>query len=76
MIPTKFRIVKRTDVLYETTIPKRRYWYVIQRRINTIFLLWIPMWMDMQFDNYPGSIMTFDDLDKAKEYLKDLKEIQ
>lgn len=71
----KFRIVKRTDVLYENQNPKRRYWYVIQRKIRTVLCLWIPIWLDMEFDNYPESKMTFDKLSDAKNYLNKLKNI-
>ena len=64
----KYRIIKKTDVLYNEKKPLRFFWYVIQKRYMTI-------WRDMHFDNYPDSIMNFDKLDDAKKYLKDLKEV-
>ncbi len=72
----KYRIVKRTDILKGDKKPERREWYVIQRRIVTCMFLWIPMWLDCHFDNYPNSIMAFDDLEDAQKYLRELKEIQ
>lgn len=72
----KYRIVKRTDVWYGCGSPKRRYWYVIQQRIVTILFLWIPVWMDMNFQDYGDSIMSFDKLSDAKDYLKKLKKIK
>ena len=71
----KYRIIRRTDVRYDYETPKRRYWYVIQRRIVTILCLWIPIWLDMHFDDYGDCIMNFDKLDDAKNYLNKLKNI-
>ena len=65
----KYRIVKRTDVLYDPKIPERIYWYVIQRRM----CFWIPIWMDMHFNDYPNSIMNFDDIEKARKYLRKIE---
>ena len=70
----RYRIVKRTDILYDK-IPERRYWWVIQYEVRTILCLWIPFWNDLHYDNYAESIMTFDTLQEAEKYIKELKKI-
>lgn len=71
----KYRIVKRTDVFLYNDGPKRRTWFVVQERIVTCVLFWIPVWMDMKFYDYSGSKMIFDTSKAAEDYIIKLKKI-
>lgn len=72
----RYRIIKKTHILYEETGPVREVWYVLQYEFRTILTLWIPLWFNMHFDDYAGSIMTFDTFEKAERYTKKLRNIQ
>lgn len=70
----KYRILKRSNVRFLSDNPRREVWFVIQRRIVSIFTLYIPIWMDMHFDDYGDSIMSFDTFKEARDYIIRLKE--